>query len=216
MNPIQIVYYYFGKVFGFVKSGLDWRRMVEAYETEKSKFVAQNYRFQIFPLEFISIPRSAFAYDQTVPGSRGDYAQTVIKVKDIYPFILDAHSSAVFVRSFRKSDPSAFDGLLLQVGHGYVLGTDGRFQPIDANHVGYDKPGTPGILTFSIDNDMLANREAHSITETGKAYALAPNVEPNIITEAQVLVKGENWIYGVIILMIFIAIVINSKQKAKK
>lgn len=224
MNPVSMIKYFFGKVYGYVKAGLDWRLLINDYERAKTHAVAKNYRFHIFPLDFISVRRSEFAMDNTVPGSRGDYAQTVIYVDDIYPFILNAHSSAVLVRSFRKSNPSAFDGMLLEVGYGYVhgkidkkgnliLGPDGKWLPIDANHVGFDKPGTPGILTFYVDNAPMNNRQAHTITETGKAYALAPNVEPNIITKAQVLVKGKNWIYIVIILVVVITLALSVKDE---
>ena len=212
MDPISMITLFFGKVFGYVKSGIDWRHAVNAYETNKTYFVAQKYKYRIFPIEFISVRRSAFLCDTDTPGSPGDYARTVIKVKDIYPFILNAHSSAVFVRSFRKNNPSAFDGFLLETGLGYVIGTDGKFIPIDANHIGFDVPGTPGILDFYIDNDPNGNRIAHTVTEKGKAYALAPHVAPNIITEAQVLVKGENWIYGLLFLMLVIGIGIKMKE----
>ena len=213
MDPISMIFGFVYKVLGFVKSGVDWRHAVNAYETNKTYSVAQKYQFSIFPLDFVSIPRSAFSYDRTPPGSAGDYSQTVIKVKDIYPFILNAHSSAVYVRSFRKSDPSAFDHVLLNTT-GWIKGTDGRYWMIDDNHAGLDKPGTPGILTFYINNDPIGNRRAHTIRETGKAYALAPNVRPNIITDAQVLVKGENWIYGLLFLMIIAGIYLE-KQKNK-
>ncbi|NOY50446.1 MAG: hypothetical protein GXO88_07790 [Chlorobi bacterium] len=216
MDPISMITIFFTNVFGYVKSGLDWRHLVNAYETDKSYFVARKYRFSIFPIDFVSIRNSYFPYNNDKHGGPGDYASTYIKVKDIYPFILNAHSSYVYVRSFHKSNPSAFDRVQLNTGYGYVMGTDGRFHAIDANHVGYDQPGTPGILSFFISNDPTGNRRAHAITESGKAYALAPNVQPNILTEMQVLVKGENWIYGMIIFLIFIALVIKSKQKVKK
>ena len=214
MDPISMISSFVFRVLGYVKAGVDWRHGINKYELDKRDTVALRYKFKIFPLDFISVRRSQFAGDKTIPGSRGDYAQTVIKVKDIYPFILNAHSSAVFVRSFRKNNPSVFDNVKLNVAGGYFLGTDKKYHIIDANHYGYDKPGTRGIITFYTEPGNAAeNRKAHSLHETGKAYALAPNVKPNLITEMQVLVKGKNYIYGAILLLIIVFIAINKKNK---
>jgi len=202
MDPVSMMMFFFGKVAGFVKSGIGWRRMINGYETEKARIIPEMYQYKIFPLDFVPVRRSSLEFDNTTPGSPGDYAHAMIKVKDIYPFILSAHSGFLVVRSFKKDNPSAFDNVKLNISAGYVIGNDGKLVMIDANHVAYDKPGNQGYLNFYTDpsSGAAVNRKAHVVNETGLAYALAPNVKPNIITKSLVLFAGPDaWKYGIII-----------------
>jgi hypothetical protein len=216
MGPLGAIIYFFTRVGYFVKSGIDWRRQVNQYEINKSYAIPDMYRFSIFPLDFISVRRSQFQYDNTTPGSPGDYAHTVIRVKDIHPFILNADSTFVDVRSFDKNDPSAFDGWRLKIANGFIWGTDEKFHAVDANHVAFDLKGTPGILEFYLEGQPKNNRVAHTITEEGKAYALAPNVQPNILTKLQAAIHGNEMKYGIILFLIIATMAYIATEEKKQ
>ncbi len=230
MDPITMISSFVIRVLGYVKSGIDWRHAVNRYETNKTNVVAQKYQFRIFPLDFVGVHRSAFLYDSTPPGSAGDYTHTVIKVKDIYPFVLNgSYGSQITIRSFSKLHPSALDGRVLNVS-GFCLGSylqkfsdrhhkfdPNKYYPINPNSSAFDRPGIPGILEFSDSKDnYIDNRRIHAIREMGKAYALAPNVRPNIITDAQVLVKDKNWIYALVLFLIIAGAYLEKNKKQIK
>jgi hypothetical protein len=225
MGPLGAIIYFFSRVAFFVKSGIDWRHQIDQYEIDKSYRVPEMYRFSIFPLDFIPVRNSQLAADTPTYGNingrrtgNNDYAHTYIKISDIYPFILNAKSTFVDVRSFNKNKPSEFDGLRLYVAAGYVLGSDGLYHIIDANHVAYDQKGTPGILAFYLDpalNNPARNRILQTIDETGKAYTLAPNVEPNILTKLQVAIHGNELKYSLILFLIIASMAYIATEEKK-
>lgn len=226
---------FFNNVTRYVISGINFRAFVNKYKLDKSLFIKDKYKYKVIPVDFVSVRQSYFT-PGAEHGGPGDYAHFYLKVNDIYPFE-NVKDKIIRIYSFKKDNKSQWDNKKLIIGNAYIKGTDGYYRTITDNQVEYDKNGAfikrPGLLDATwckteachIDEREVLGIGIHEdgtyynlSPETGKAYTLAPNVDPNMINKliatlmTAIKGNGKYWIIGVILLVIILWVAMEDKD----
>jgi hypothetical protein len=146
------------------------------------------------------VKNSAFRYH--AENEPNDYANVYLKADDIFPFTLN-NNGPVNIESFNPDKKSAYQATNVNVAGAYTMGADGKYHLIDPNHYKfnparpfepYDRPQQPGLLAIPDLKNLgfvpYGNTGTfHQVAESGKAYILAPGIEPDFFTELLIDIK---------------------------